>query len=272
MPSIRENVRLWNTRYDWSAGGDEWSSLWGGVEAQWYWVLYPRIHAFVPTGRILEIAPGFGRWTQYLKELCSSLVVVDVSGRCIDACRERFKDETHIEYHVNDGRSLMAVEDGSIDFVFSFDSLVHVEQDVIDAYVSQIALKLSLEGLAFLHHSNLGAIESTVEHTHWRGASVSAQSVRACAEKAGLVCPSQELVNFGDSHVGRGQDLIDAFTVVCRPGSPFARPTRAVENRSFMDQSVNIAKVAPLYRLDEATDRPRPRPQPGLLRRLMLRG
>ncbi len=38
-----------------------------------------------PPATILEIAPGYGRWTQYLKDLCDQLVVVDLAERCIDA-------------------------------------------------------------------------------------------------------------------------------------------------------------------------------------------
>ena len=32
-------------------------------DSQWFGLIFPRIHAFLPTGTILEIAPGFGRWT-----------------------------------------------------------------------------------------------------------------------------------------------------------------------------------------------------------------
>ena len=271
IPSIAENLRLWNRKYDWSAGGDEWSSLWGGVEAQWHWVLYPRIHSFVPASSILEIAPGFGRWTQYLKDLCGSLTVVDVSGRCIDACKERFADASHIRYHINDGMSLAMVDDGSIDFVFSFDSLVHVEQDVIDAYVKQLATKLTPNGAVFMHHSNLAAVEGTVQHAHWRASSVSSQTVRASAEEAGLHCSGQELVNFGDSHVGRGHELIDCFTVLRGPGVQFEGPTNVVENPGFMPQSVMIASLARLYGSEPDRDTDTPLVRPSRLRRLLSR-
>jgi SAM-dependent methyltransferase len=251
---VKDNLRVWNKKYDWSRGGDEWSSLWGGVEAQWNWMLYPRIRSFVPTGRILEIAPGYGRWTHYLKDLSTSLVLVDVSDRCIEACKRRFAEEDHIRYHVNDGSSLASIEDESIDFVFSFDSLVHVEQDVIDAYVQQLATKLKPEGIAFLHHSNLGAIEDEVEHTHWRARSVSARSVREAADASGLVSIGQELVNFGDRYVGRGDDLIDCFTLLSRTDPGAAAPTRIVENPEFMSQSAMVAELARLYTGSEAGD------------------
>lgn len=269
MPSVKENLRVWNKKYDWSRGGDEWSSLWGGVEAQWAWVLYPRLRSFVPTNRILEIAPGYGRWTQYLKDLCTSLVVVDVSDRCIAACRRRFAEERHIRYHVNDGSSLAAVEDESIDFAFSFDSLVHVEQDVIDAYVRQLAMKLKPDAAAFIHHSNLGAIENEVEHTHWRARSVSARSVRESAQLAGLVCVGQELVNFGDSYVGRGEELIDCFTLIRRNGLQATTPTEIVENADFMSQSATVAALARLY--GSSAKHEEAPASPGRFRRLLAR-
>jgi hypothetical protein len=52
-------------------------------------------------------------------------------------------------FHVNDGRSLAAVADGSVDLIFSFDSLVHVEADVMLAYLEQLAHKLTPHGIGF---------------------------------------------------------------------------------------------------------------------------
>ena len=111
----------------------------------------------MPARTILEIAPGFGRWTQFLRPLCEDLIVVDLSPKCIEACQARFAEYGNITYHVNDGRSLDMVPNDAIDFAFSFDSLVHVESDVLHGYLSQLAQKLTPEGVAFLHHSNVGA-------------------------------------------------------------------------------------------------------------------
>jgi hypothetical protein len=82
--------------------------------------------------------------------------VVDLSPQCIERCRERFRQVENIDYHVNDGSSLEMVADDSIDFAFSFDSLVHAEKEVIQAYLQQLAKKLRRNGVGFLHHSNLG--------------------------------------------------------------------------------------------------------------------
>ena len=73
---------------------------------QWHGTIFPRIKPHVPTSRILEIACGYGRWTQYLKDLCKHLIVIDLSAECVQACRQRFYESLHIEYHENDGKSL----------------------------------------------------------------------------------------------------------------------------------------------------------------------
>ena len=79
MPSIRENLHTWNIGYNWKNSGDEWSEVWGGPDMQWHGAILPRIHLFLPAKSILEIAPGFGRWTQFLKDHCESLSVLGLS-------------------------------------------------------------------------------------------------------------------------------------------------------------------------------------------------
>ena len=65
MGTSDENRKSW-TKYDWQQQGDEWSEEWGGTEAMWGATILPRIRTFVPAASILEIAPGYGRCTQYL--------------------------------------------------------------------------------------------------------------------------------------------------------------------------------------------------------------
>ena len=90
MPTIEDNISFWNGTYNWSKGGEEWSKTWGSSYMQWHGTILPRIRAFLPADTILEIAPGYGRWTEFLKDYCTSLMIVDLSEKCIKACRERF--------------------------------------------------------------------------------------------------------------------------------------------------------------------------------------
>lgn len=135
--------------------GEEWSEAWGGSEAQWFGCLYPRLHRFLRVGNLLEIAPGFGRWTHYLLVYVQGRYTgVDLSQACVEYCKDRFSGFSNTAFLVNDGLSLDNVEDGLFDLVFSFDSLAHTNLDVHQNYIPQILRKLTQNGVAFIHHSN----------------------------------------------------------------------------------------------------------------------
>ena len=99
MSTLEQNIKRWKENYNWSDAGEEWSSEWGGSSAQWFGAILPRIYPFLPTGTILEIAPGYGRWTNYLKNYCEQLTIVDLAENCIEACQHRFAAESKITYH-----------------------------------------------------------------------------------------------------------------------------------------------------------------------------
>ncbi len=249
MPSLDWNKAVWDGEYDWDQQGDEWSGAWGGAGMQWQFMLLPRIQAFLPAATILEIAPGFGRWTRHLKDHCQKLIAVDFAEKCIERCRERFRGVSHIEYHVNDGRSLPMVADRSVDFAFSFDSLVHVDFAVVETYIGELGRVLAPNGAAVLHHSNLGEYLpqvrdkfETEKKWHHRGTDVTAAKVEAAAVAAGLQCCGQELVNWGIT-----PELTDGVSLFARPGSLFARPNRVVRNPEFMADAARIRRLGEVY-------------------------
>lgn len=259
MAEVDHNLAVWQAGWDWSTEGDEWSEWWGGTPALWHGALLPRIHAFVPAGTILEIAPGYGRWTQYLKDLADELVIVDLTERCIEGCRRRFADAGNIEYHVNDGRSLAMVPDGSVDFAFSFDSLVHAEADVLEAYLGQLSRKLAPDGVGFFHHSNAGAYRALtslalrapepvrrrlvprgllIDVYAWRARSVSAEWFAAACERAGLSCISQEAINWQ-----AGPYLQDVLSVFTPRGSRWERPCEVIRNPRFRAEADRMRRL-----------------------------
>jgi SAM-dependent methyltransferase len=269
MPTIEENRIGWGRKYHWPERGDEWSALWGGVETHWHASLLPRIRLFL-TGRMLEIAPGYGRWTPYLLDHADDYIGIDVAAECVEACRERFKGDEKARFEQNDGRSLDAVADRSIDFAFSFDSLVHVELDTLQAYLAELARKLSPNGVAFLHHSNLGAFPAAtmlrtrllqtgarrsqrlqallrkmrlIGWQHWRGRSVTATSVAEAARAAGLVCIGQEIIDWG----GESRKMIDTLSLFTLPGSRWERPNRVVRNPDFVAEARSASAIAKVY-------------------------
>jgi len=200
--------------------------------------------------------------------------VVDLSEKCVAACRERFRDSTHIEYHVNDGRSLQFLGDRSVDYVFSFDSLVHVEADVIESYLSEIGRIMKPDGAGFIHHSNLAeyrvlsAIHSFLEmyprlqtfvrerklvpSSHGRAPCMSASKFREHAEKAGMHCISQEKVNWGSKRT------IDCLSTFQKTSRRMHGPVMTLQNPHFMGEAQYLGQLARLYsQSDDVTRSPR---------------
>lgn len=243
------NLSFWTEGWDWSHERDEWSRWWGGTHAMWFGALVPRIHTFVPTSTILEIAPGYGRWTEYLRGLCERLILVDVDAKCIEACRKRFASSPHIEYHSTDSPSLDMVADGSVDFAYSVDSLVHVDERVLEAYIVQLASKLTADGIAFVHHSNAGATSrrsaprrlrrnGALDVMSARSMSVTAEAVQQMCERAGLACVAQEMLGWESDDY-----LLDTISLFTRRGSRWDRPLATYVTRDFRGEASRMAAL-----------------------------
>ncbi len=241
--------------YEWIAAGEEWSEPWGGSAAQWFGSILPRIQVALPANAIVEIASGFGRWSHYLKRDCNHLHLVEPDTQCMEACRRRFGSDPKISYHLNDGRSLESIPNGAIDFIFSFDSLVHVGRETLEAYVIQFAAKLTTNGMAFIHHSNLGQFAKSVPRRaralvsrgkivgadHQRDPEMTAELFREICARHGLKCLCQELVNW------RGRRLIDCFSILARKDSRWQEAPRAFRNPDFMLEARLIQRLAQHY-------------------------
>jgi ubiquinone/menaquinone biosynthesis C-methylase UbiE len=240
------------TKYDWKDAGEEWSEPWGNSAAQWFGAILPRIRDCLPAETILEIAPGFGRWTHYLKDHCQNLWAVDRVAECIDACRRRFANDSHVRCELNDGHSLSMLPDASVDFVFSFDSFVHMDREIVDAYLAELGRTLKPGGKGFIHHSNFGEFAGSLRErlprwltkpliklnildwAHHRNPSMSAELFRELCLQHGLDCVTQELVNW------RGRRLIDCLSLFVRGNSAPQEPTRVIRNPNFMREAASI--------------------------------
>ena len=176
------------------------------------------------------------------------------------------------------GKSLEMIPDHSVDFVFSFDSLVHVEADVIEAYLSQMVLKLKPQGAGFIHHSNIGAyvnrstgklpfyIDNKNNGSNWRAESMTAKLFEEYCEKTGLQCVAQEVIDFYPEFSFRwgrpgrrlqrvrqrivdqyGRVLNDCFSVFTRKQSLWERPNKVLINKRFMEEVGYLSQLSQLY-------------------------
>lgn len=271
MPSVTWSQERWNNKrhWDWADGGETWSANWGGSAAQWLTTIHPRLAPFLPAKSLVEIAPGNGRWTQYLLPHCKSYIGVDVADLAVTTCNERFAGRSGVEFAVNDGLSLPMVPHRSTDLIFSFDSLVHAEEDVIGAYLLEFRRVLDpVSGVAFIHHSNLGAYRASASMrdlfghvfdafprptktmmtriglADWhgcRGRSMTAARFAELARSAGLSCIGQEIISWISPL------LIDCISILTLPGSDLDRKPVYATNRHFHAAARSSAACALVY-------------------------
>lgn len=244
MPSTELNRRLWS-RYDWSRGGEEWSESWGSTANLWHGALLPRVSAFLGNVRALEIGAGYGRISAFLKNHCTSLALVDLVPACLDACRLRFGSDSHVAYLLTDGVSLAGMADETIDFVFSFDSLVHADLATLTGYLRELERVLAPSGTAVIHHSNLAEIitqGNAPSNSHMRARDVSAALVATTTEQfATLECSNQELISWDNSSL-----LLDCFSTFRRQRQP-SRTVRVRETPEFFARARELAELTAWY-------------------------
>lgn len=157
--SIQDNLRTWDQEHGWPEDGDEWKgqAVKCGVPYEdWKQSLVETlIVPHVPArSTVVEIAPGHGRWTGFFAERAQRLILVDLSPSCLDHCRRRFSSFDNIRYFRTDGASLPDDLTEEVDLVWSFDAFVHMEADVIGAYLKEAKRVLKPGGMVLIHHGN----------------------------------------------------------------------------------------------------------------------
>ncbi len=165
--------------------------------------------------RVLDLAAGHGRNSQFLLPLAEHLTISDIQPGNIEACRKRFGNDARIDYQVGNGYDFQPLAAGSLTLVYCFDAMVHFDSDVVRAYLRDTRRVLAPGGRAFLHHSNY-----TGGHD-WR-TSPNARNFMLrelfahYALKEGLAIVRQQVINWGTVVAG------DCLSLVEKP----ARTTR----------------------------------------------
>lgn len=240
--SIDWNRALWNTYAEIPENGEGWSEPFGDSEAQWHCIIRPRLRACLPARRVLEIACGWGRWTNFLIHETQHYTGVDITEVALQECGLRYFFDIKrgkAAFHQNDGKNLGFTASNSVDFVFSFDSLVHANMDAISGYLTECARILSSGGKAFIHHSNAhGLSAGAVEYG--RSPFVSAALVRDQALSLGLNVISQEKLCWRESHI-----FTDCFTVV---GKNTNYETLYFDNPTFNEETQRAKQLYSLYK------------------------
>ena len=194
IDNIIRNKEMWGNPDNWVDEGHEWSNIFETTDKLWNEFLFPRICMGLK-GDVLEIAPGYGRITERLLMSDIKLSIIDINENCIEHCYKKFGQKIY-KYHLGDGDNLKQFVSNSKDFVISFDSFVHMSEEVINGYLGEIHRVLKNGGYAWIHHSNLyGGNEDNFKN--WGGRSnMTKETFKNIAEQQGLKVIHQEYVKW----------------------------------------------------------------------------
>jgi ubiquinone/menaquinone biosynthesis C-methylase UbiE len=207
MGATEIQTLIWDS-WEWDTDrGEKWTESDAWKDSVITHVLRPR----VPEGSdVLEIGPGAGRWTEALVERAGSLVLVDISSRCIEICQDRFGHLDQVSFHLTTGSDLSFIDDETIDVVWSFDVFVHLALSDVEGYISELARILRPGGSATIHHAAGGGLQGG-----WRSA-LTREQFTDIAERAGF-----HVIEQFDSWGGSGEfavpEELDLISVIRKP-------------------------------------------------------
>lgn len=168
---------------------------------------------FIPrrVDEALEIGPGGGRWTAELLRIAARLHLVDVSESALNVCRQRFRYYDNLSYRQTEGSNLDFVQSASLDLIFSWGALVHVQREHIQNYVRQFGRILKPDGIAFIQHPAQG-VNADLARTDFRP-----QDMVELAAECGLDVRAQIMTSqqFHPSYFdGQRQVYLDCVSVL----------------------------------------------------------
>lgn len=207
LNSASLNKMIWES-WDWQAQGEEWTP-----SDEWKQSVIGQIlRKHMPeNGRLVEIGPGGGRWTEELQARANHLTAVDISEECLRVCQERFKGHDHIDWVLTPGNELPGVEDGSTDAIWSFDVFVHINRAEVEGYAKEFARVLKPGGVGVLHHGTTGGATGG-----WRS-NLTSESLKEVLTDAGLEVVNQFTSWTDGEHEHQAGLYEDAITVFRKP-------------------------------------------------------
>ncbi len=105
-----------------------------------------------PEKTCVEIGVGGGRWTRYLTGF-KKVYAVDYHEEMFKELRKTVRAD-NVECIKNNGDDFPGIAPGSIDFLFTFGTFVHIDLDIIERYLENIHRILKPDGRAFIQYSD----------------------------------------------------------------------------------------------------------------------
>ena len=141
-------------RYDWD-GSRLYGYDWGDPERADdrlgnYRALRDQLLGFVtPESVVLEIGSLGGKWTQYVRH-ARQVICVDVTDVGFAYIRKKLPSE-NISFYLTEGDELRGIASGTVDVLFSMDTLVRVPRSYIARYIAESARVVKAGGHLLMH-------------------------------------------------------------------------------------------------------------------------
>jgi cyclopropane fatty-acyl-phospholipid synthase-like methyltransferase len=140
------------------------------MESQWDQLIFPILKKMeLKLEHVVDLGAGKGRNCEFLLKVFDRVTAVDVSQENVNACRKRFA-RRNVNVIKSDGYSLKEFQDDSVDLIYSFDSFVHFDLEIVMSYIKEFHRVLSPGSYGFIHHSNLSEFPGVdfKKNVHWR--------------------------------------------------------------------------------------------------------
>lgn len=189
--------------------------LWSGLkDAE---MLASRLHRHLPDrgGRTLDVLDfgcGCGRTTRFLQQLPRVRVHgTDINEHLVSWCRDNLPG---VRSTLNGAQASLAAADGAYDFIYSLSIFTHLPEQVMKAWLVELARVTADDGIVLLTTHGYPAIEticgSAPHQAMFQMSADEAQALRRDFEQAGFVYRrySPDVIE----HANAGDDYGNSFT------------------------------------------------------------
>jgi phospholipid N-methyltransferase len=146
----------------------------------------------------VELGPGGGRWTRYLLGF-GTVYAVDYHEELLDELKRNFKSPKMV-FVRNNGTDFPGITEESVDYLFSFGTVVHLDAHLIEAYLTNMKPVLRIGANAVIQYSDKTKIMAQLN----KGFSENTpQKMRAMVLAAGYRILEEDLTTLWHSSIVR---------------------------------------------------------------------
>jgi SAM-dependent methyltransferase len=214
MPDLSWNRRVWSD-YSWPQHGEEWSAemaVYCGVTPE-HWKNSVAREFLIPHLRkdkaVLEIGAGHGRWSEIIIPRSGEVWLFDLNPSCREFLRKNFGGKG-VFVPDCDGKTLRRgrVDGGEwVDFIWSFDTFVHIEEPETRSYAREFARLMKRQTMGVIHHAGNPTAEQRARGCR---SQVTARQFEKILGEAGLVVIRQT-DSWGECNVKLAGDVVTVF-------------------------------------------------------------